>query len=211
MPPHDLFERRLRARGADIVAGIDEAGRGPLAGPVAAAAVILDPGDMPEGLDDSKLLPAARREALFDEIMGRALAVGIGFASVAVIDRINIRQATFAAMRQAVAALSLRPACLLIDGNDPPPHLPCPAETVIKGDTLSVSIAAASIVAKVLRDRLMVRLHEVHPVYDFKAHKGYATAAHRAAIAAHGLSPHHRRLFCTPQAGPARNGLAKKS
>ncbi len=211
MPPHDLFERRLRIRGADIVAGIDEAGRGPLAGPVAAAAVILDPGDVPDGLDDSKLLPAARREELYDEIMGRALAVGIGFASVAVIDRINIRQATFAAMRQAVAALSLRPACLLIDGNDAPPHLPCPAETLIKGDSLSVSIAAASIVAKVLRDRLMVRLHEIHPVYDFKAHKGYGTAGHRAAIAAHGLSPHHRKLFCTPRAEDARNVLAKKS
>ena len=176
---------------------MDEAGRGPLAGPVSAAAVVLDPQDLPEGLDDSKLLTPERRTELYAVILARAVAVGVGFASVAEIDRINIRQASFAAMRRAVAALSLRPVYLLVDGNDPPPTLPCPAEPIVKGDGLSVSIAAASIVAKVMRDRLMVRLHDQHPEYGFARHKGYATEVHRDAIRVHGLTSHHRRAFCT--------------
>ena len=197
LPPHLEFEERLFVSGYKLVAGVDEAGRGPLAGPVSAAAVILDPSDVPEGLDDSKALTAPDREALYGLIMLKALAIGIGFASVGEIDRINIRQATFAAMRRAVGALAQRPTYLLIDGNDPPSSLPCPADALVKGDALSVSIAAASIVAKVTRDRLMVRLHDQHPGYGFALHKGYATSAHREAIRRLGPSSSHRRTFCT--------------
>ena len=197
MPPHFRFEDRLMAGGYGLVAGVDEAGRGPLAGPVSAAAVIVDPCDVPEGLDDSKVLTATQREALFEQIMAKALAVGIGLASVAEIDRINIRQATLAAMRRAIGALARRPAYLLVDGNDPPPSVSCPVEAIVKGDSLSVSIAAASIVAKVTRDRLMVRLHDQHPGYGFALHKGYATSAHREAIRRLGPSSSHRQTFCT--------------
>lgn len=178
------------------MAGVDEAGRGPLAGPVSAAAVVLDPSDLPDGLDDSKRLTLAEREQCYILIMAKALAVGVGFASVAEIDTLNIRQATFEAMRRAVRALADRPGHLLIDGKDPPPALPCPALTIVKGDGSSLSIAAASIVAKVTRDRLMVRLDAHLPHYGFAAHKGYATAVHRLAIRTHGLSTHHRRAFC---------------
>ena len=177
------------------MAGVDEVGRGPLAGPVAAAAVILDPRDVPRGLDDSKALSPAQREALFAEIVARAAAVGIGLASAAEIDRINIRQATFAAMGRAVRALSTGPDHLLVDGVDVPPGLPCPARALVKGDALCLSIAAASIVAKVTRDRLMVRLGAVHPAYGFDRHKGYPTAAHRAALLRHGPTPFHRMSF----------------
>lgn len=176
---------------------MDEAGRGPLAGPVSAAAVILDPSNVPEGLDDSKALSVAQREALYELIMAKALAIGIGLASVAEIDRINIRQATFAAMRRAVGALAHRPSYLLVDGNDPPPSMCCPADALVKGDASSISIAAASILAKVTRDRLMVRLHDQHPGYGFALHKGYATSVHREAIRRLGPSTSHRRTFCT--------------
>ncbi len=195
MPPHDDWERDLRARGVARVAGIDEAGRGPLAGPVSAAAVILDLDDVPEGIDDSKALTPARREELFGLILGRAVAVGIGLASAAEIDALNIRQATFAAMRRAALALPLAPHHLLIDGRDVPPGLPCPARALVKGDALSLSIAAASIVAKVTRDRLMARLGALHPGYGFEAHKGYPTAAHRSAILRHGPTAFHRLSF----------------
>ena len=195
LPPHDQWERGLRAAGFPLVAGLDEAGRGPLAGPVSAAAVVLDPGDLPDGIDDSKALGAAQREALCAAILDRALAVGIGFASAAEIDALNIRQATFAAMRRAVRALPLAPDHLLIDGRDVPPGLPCPARALVKGDSLSLSIAAASIVAKVTRDRLMVRLGASHPDYGFAIHKGYPTAAHRAALARLGPTPFHRWSF----------------
>ncbi len=209
LPPHFGFEERLFAQGFRLVAGIDEAGRGPLAGPVSAAAVVLDPADIPEGLDDSKLLTPVEREERYSAIMAKAVAVGIGFASVAEIDAINIRQATFAAMRRAVRSLAFRPTHLLIDGKDPPPAMPCPLEAIIKGDGLSLSIAAASIVAKVTRDRVMIRLHAHHPGYGFDAHKGYATPVHRQAIIAHGLCVMHRRSFCSKvtmksdQAGPS--------
>ena len=196
LPPHYEVEQNLFTRGHRWVAGVDEAGRGPLAGPVSAAAVILDPDDLPDGLDDSKVLSPERRDKLYGVILARAVAVGVGLASVAEIDAINIRQASFAAMRRAVAALALRPTYVLVDGKDPPAALPCPVDTIIKGDGLSLSIAAASIIAKVARDRLMTRLHDQHPEYGFSRHKGYATAAHRAAIAVHGLTTHHRRLFC---------------
>ena len=186
------------------MAGVDEAGRGPLAGPVSAAAVILDPAAVPPGIDDSKALTAERREALFVAILDAALAVGIGLAPAAEIDAHDIRQATFAAMRRAVRALGIAPDHLLIDGRDVPPGLPCPARALVKGDTLSLSVAAASIVAKVTRDRLMARLDVAHPAYGFRSHKGYPTAAHRAALLRHGPTPYHRLSFgSVARSGPS--------
>ncbi|MGA2639068.1 ribonuclease HII [Methylocella sp.] len=193
--PDFRLERRLLKRGVWPVAGVDEAGRGPLAGPVAAAAVILDPQNLPRGLNDSKLLTPDAREKLFEAIMARALAVAVGFATAAEIDAINIRQATFIAMRRALAALAESPAYVLVDGNDLPESLCCSGETIVKGDGAILSIAAASIVAKVARDRLMRRLCAVHPAYGFSRHVGYATEAHLAAIEAHGPCPYHRLSF----------------
>ena len=194
-PPHFDNERASQEAGVWPVAGIDEAGRGPLAGPVAAAAVILDPLDIPRGLADSKQLDSRRREELFEEILLRAKAAAIGLASAAEIDRVNIRQATFLAMRRACAGLALRPAFALIDGRDVPPGLPCPARAIIKGDAISQSIAAASILAKVTRDRLMTRLAAHHPAYGFDAHMGYPTALHRDAVLGFGPTPFHRMSF----------------
>ena len=188
-------ERALIRAGVWPVAGVDEVGRGPLAGPVAAAAVILDPARLPRGLADSKALSAAAREEAFEAIMDRALAVAIGFAPAAEIDRVNIRQATFAAMRRALSALALRPAHALVDGSDAPPGLNCPAETIVKGDAACLSIAAASIIAKVTRDRLMRRHDRVWPQYGFASHMGYGAPAHMAAIREHGACPLHRRSF----------------
>ncbi len=200
MAPHFKFERRLAREGFRLVAGIDEVGRGPLAGPVTAAAVILDSRNLPEGLDDSKKLSAATRERLAESIFARALAIGVGFAPSAEIDHINIRQATHMAMRRAIRGLSVAPAHLLIDGNDLPPDLPCPATTIVKGDGLSLSIAAASIVAKVTRDRLMKKLDRIHPVYGFARHSGYGTKAHLAAIAEFGPCEFHRFSFAPMKA-----------
>ncbi len=188
-------ERKLLRRDIWPVAGVDEAGRGPLAGPVAAAAVILDPANLPRGLNDSKLLAREERERLYEAIMARAVAVAVGFASAAEIDAVNIRQATFRAMRRALAALSAPPRYVLIDGNDLAPGLCCEGETIVKGDGAVLSIAAASIIAKVTRDRLMTRLCAIHPVYGFSEHVGYATPAHLAAIEAHGPCPYHRLSF----------------
>lgn len=193
--PHFKREKRLASQGLWPVAGIDEAGRGPLAGPVAAAAVILDPGNLPKGLNDSKLLSSEVREMLFDDIMQRAVAVAVAFSSAAEIDRINIRQATLSAMRRALASLSTAPSYVLVDGNDLPAKLVCAGETIVAGDASSLSIAAASIIAKVTRDRLMRRLCPHHPQYGFSQHFGYATKAHREAIARHGPSPFHRMTF----------------
>ena len=193
--PTFRLERSLLRQGIWPVAGIDEAGRGPLAGPVAAAAVVLDPKNIPLGLNDSKLLPPDVREVLYEEIVARALGVSVSFASAAEIDAINIRQATFAAMRRALAALAVLPSHVLIDGNDLPPCLVCKGETLIKGDARSASIAAASIVAKVTRDRLMRRLCPLYPAYGFARHAGYATRAHLSAIAQHGPTPYHRLSF----------------
>lgn len=193
--PHFRRERALLRRGAGPVAGTDEVGRGPLAGPVCAAAVVLDPARVPKGLDDSKKLAPDAREALYDLIMERALSVGVAFASAAEIDRINIRQASHLAMRRALAALSLVPGYVLVDGNDLPARLICTGETLIKGDGSSASIAAASIVAKVTRDRLMRRLCTLHPVYGFSRHVGYPTRDHLAALATHGASAFHRMSF----------------
>jgi len=193
--PDFRAERDLRERGFWPVAGIDEAGRGPLAGPVAAAAVILDPGKLPRGLNDSKQLTPGERDRLYDEILLHASAVSVAFASAAEIDQINIRQATFLAMRRALFALSAAPKYVLIDGNDLPPDLRVPAETIIKGDALIASIAAASIIAKVTRDRLMRRVCRLYPAYRFSQHFGYGTKAHIAAIAEHGPCPFHRLSF----------------
>ncbi|VFU10438.1 ribonuclease HII [Methylocella tundrae] len=200
--PDFRMERKLLKRDVWPVAGVDEAGRGPLAGPVAAAAVILDPHNLPRGLNDSKLLTAEERESLYEAIMARALAVAVGFSSAAEIDAVNIRQATFRAMRRALAALASPPRYVLIDGNDLAPGLCCEAETIVKGDGAILSIAAASIVAKVTRDRLMRRLCAVHPVYGFSRHAGYATPAHLAAIEAHGPCPFHRMSFSPFRAAP---------
>jgi ribonuclease HII len=194
--PDFAFEREQRARGARWVAGVDEVGRGPLAGPVGVAAVILSPdAPPPPGIDDSKKLGRARREALFPLILESALSVSIAFASAEEIDRYNIRGATLRAMARAVAGLSLRPDFALIDGRDVPEPLPCPAHALIDGDALSLSIAAASIVAKVARDRLMARLDRPFPGYGFCDHAGYATRAHLQALARLGPTPLHRRSF----------------
>ena len=176
------------------VAGIDEAGRGPWAGPVVAAAVVLDAAQVPEGLDDSKKLTAKRREARFEEISELA-EVGVGIASVEEIDRMNIARANDLAMARAVEALPLRPAFLLIDGNWVPRDLDIAARAIPKGDTLSLSIAAASIIAKVTRDRIMRALAEAHPGYGWERNQGYGTAEHAAALARIGVTEHHRRSF----------------
>lgn len=188
-------ERALIHAGAWPVAGVDEVGRGPLAGPVVAAAVILDPERLPDGLADSKALTPRRREILHDVVLSQALAVAVGFAPAGEIDRVNIRQATFAAMRRAARALAVRPAFALVDGNDLPPGLPCAGETIVKGDAASLSIAAASIVAKVTRDRLMARMHLTWPHYGFANHMGYGVKAHLEAIRAYGPCPLHRMSF----------------
>jgi len=193
--PHFRYERQLAKDAVWPVAGMDEVGRGPLAGPVAAAAVILDPKRLPKGVNDSKALTAEARVAAYDEIMRHALAVSVAFASAAEIDAINIRQASLTAMRRALAALALAPRYVLVDGNDLPPSLRCAGEAIIGGDARSLSIAAASIVAKATRDRLMARLCQLYPVYGFSRHVGYATPEHLAAIAKHGPSPFHRLSF----------------
>lgn len=184
-------------QGFGPVAGLDEAGRGPLAGPVAAAAVILDPKNIPAGLDDSKKLTATARATLYDEILARALCVSIALSPAAMIDAINIRAASLDAMRRATAGLALRPGFALVDGRDVPPGLCCPGCALVRGDAVSASVAAASIVAKVTRDRLMLRLHAHAPAYGFAAHKGYGTAEHLAALGGHGRSCWHRTSFRT--------------
>ncbi|HET9069660.1 MAG TPA: ribonuclease HII [Amaricoccus sp.] len=184
----------LESAGPHPVCGIDEVGRGPWAGPVVAAAVILDPAAIPEGLNDSKLLPAPRREALAAEIR-RVACVGVGVASVAEIEAMNILQASFLAMRRAVARLPRRPALALVDGHMHPPGLACPCRPVVGGDGLALSIAAASIVAKVTRDAMMVALSQQFPGYGWETNMGYGTRAHAAGLQRLGVSPHHRRSF----------------
>jgi ribonuclease HII len=194
--------------GWELVAGVDEAGRGPLAGPVAAAAVILDPDILPAGLNDSKAMTEAARETAFTEIMQKALAVSFALLPPADIDRLNIRGATLEAMRRAVLGLSIAPHRVIIDGRDIPPGLHFPdlgfsCRAIIGGDATEPAISAASIVAKVMRDRLMIRLGAEIPAYGFEIHKGYGTAKHRAAIKAHGGLVHHRQTFT-----PFKNGTA---
>ena len=187
--------------GPGLVAGVDEVGRGPLAGPVVAAAVILDELKPVKGLRDSKALSARRREALFDQIMARALCVSIAEATPDEIDRLNILQATMLAMQRAVERLRLPPTRVLVDGNRLPP-LKVPAQAIVKGDAKVLAISAASIVAKVHRDRLCVDLHARFPVYGFDGHKGYPTAEHLLALREHGPCSEHRRSFA-----PVREAL----
>lgn len=177
-----------------LVAGVDEAGRGPLAGPVVAAAVILDDLHPVAGLADSKKLTPVRREKLYDEIRAKALCFCIAEASVEEIDRLNILQATMLAMRRAVMGLRLKPVMVLVDGNRLP-VLDVPAEAIVKGDALVPSISAASILAKVHRDRWCLQVHEEFPQYGFAGHKGYGTAAHMDALREYGACVHHRRSF----------------
>jgi ribonuclease HII len=180
------------------VAGVDEAGRGPLAGPVVAAAVILDPTNIPDGIADSKVLAPEVRLILYQRILVTA-QVGVGVAGVDRIDAENILNASLSAMADAVAELSRRPRLALIDGNKVPPRLKCAARAIVRGDAKCVSIAAASIVAKVTRDAMMIELGRAFPAYGFERHKGYPTPEHQAAIARHGVTPHHRRSFKTVQ------------
>ena len=177
-----------------LVAGVDEAGRGPLAGPVVAAAVILDDVNPIQGLADSKILTEKKRERLFDEIRAKALCCCIAEASVEEIDRLNILQATMLAMRRAVEGLRLKPGKVLVDGNRLP-VLRVPAEAIVKGDATVQAISAASILAKVHRDRQCVAMHEAHPQYGFATHKGYGTAEHLEALRLHGAMHWHRRSF----------------
>ncbi len=188
------YEQKYWDLGILHIAGIDEAGRGPLAGPVVASAVIFPQGVLIDGVNDSKKLTEKKREELFHFIYEKALAVGIGIVSHDVIDKINILQASFLAMNKALALLKIKPQQLLVDGNFFR-HETYPVENIIKGDSLSHSIAAASIIAKVTRDALMVELHEQYPQYGFAKHKGYGTKAHIDAIRQHGYSPIHRRSF----------------
>lgn len=188
------YEQQAVEDGYETICGIDEAGRGPLAGPVCAAAVILPRGLVIDGLNDSKKLTPKRREALYDEITAEAVAYGIAFADEKEIDRINILQATFVAMRRAMDALSLRPDAALVDGNRDP-RLGIPAYCIVKGDGKSPSIAAASILAKVTRDRLMEKLDREFPQYQFARHKGYPTALHYEMLEKYGVSPVHRKSF----------------
>jgi ribonuclease HII len=196
MKPSFRHERERYAEGARFVAGVDEVGRGPLAGPVGVAAVIFArDAKPPKGIDDSKKLDRAKREALVPLILEQAVAVSVAFASAEEIDRYNIRGATLRAMARAVAGLSVRPCYALIDGRDVPDPLACPAKAIVDGDELSLSIAAASIVAKVARDRLMARLDSHYPDYGFAGHCGYGTPAHLAALARLGPTPLHRKSF----------------
>jgi ribonuclease HII len=189
-----LLETALSARVGGLVCGVDEAGRGPWAGPVSAGAVILNPDDLPPGIDDSKALTEKRRAALEPEIKARALAWGVGFASVEEIDELNILHATGLAMCRAIESLTLQPVAALVDGNYRF-KLPCEIQTVVGGDGLSLSIAAASILAKTARDRLMIDLDAQYPGYGFAGHKGYNAPAHTAGLNALGLCPAHRRSW----------------
>ena len=203
MPPEQVaFDWETPA----LVAGVDEAGRGPLAGPVVAAAVILDDCQPIAGLADSKKLSAARREALYDEIRAKALCCCIAQASVEEIDRLNILQATLLAMQRAVAGLRLKPGLVLVDGNRLP-LLEMRAEAIVKGDAKVAAISAASILAKVARDRGLEQLDRLHPQYGFIRHKGYGTPEHLQALRVHGPCPEHRRSFA-PVAEAERSRLA---
>lgn len=202
------YDRDAKLEEDESLVGVDEAGRGPLAGPVVAAAVQLDLNVPIEGINDSKKLSATKRERLYELITDQAVGWGVGMASPEEIDRINILEATFCAMRRALDALALDKALVLVDGNrtirqvdDKRQH------AVVEGDSKSASIAAASIIAKVTRDRMMREYHEQHPVYGFDSHKGYATRHHREAIIAHGLCTIHRRTFCANLAAQTRLAL----
>ncbi len=193
MPDYE-YESKASAMGYGNICGVDEAGRGPLAGPVYAAAVILPQGLVIEGLNDSKKLSEKKRELLYDKVIENAVAWSVGISTEQEIDEVNILQATYLAMRRAVEGLEVKADYALIDGNRMPP-LSIEGETVIKGDSLSMSIAAASIIAKVSRDRFMLEIDKKYPEYQFSKHKGYGTALHYEMIEKYGISPVHRRSF----------------
>lgn len=193
--PDFEFELKAKEKGFKVVCGVDEAGRGPLAGPVCAAAVILPENVEIEGLNDSKKLTEAKREKLFDIILEKAISYSVAFGTVEEIEEHNILNATFLAMNRAIEGLQVRPDYALIDGNRVPKGITVECETVVKGDAKSASIAAASVLAKVTRDRLLLRYAEKYPEYGFEKHKGYGTAAHYDAVRAHGLCPVHRPSF----------------
>ncbi|WP_457653339.1 ribonuclease HII [Rhodocaloribacter sp.] len=195
MPPTLETEHLLWSRGYRRLAGVDEAGRGCLAGPVVAAAVVFPPGVTVDGVRDSKKLSPARREAVLAEIRAKAEAIGVGLCSPEEIDRLNILWAAMEAMRRAVEALTPAPDFLLIDGDRCFPEPPLPYRTLVRGDQRSHTIAAASIVAKTTRDHFMRDLHEAHPVYGWDRNVGYPTREHYAALAEHGPTPYHRRSF----------------
>lgn len=201
--PDFSFELAARAKGAQIVAGVDEVGRGPLAGPVTAAAVVLDPANIPDGLNDSKKLTAARREILGEWIMAQC-EWSTAHVSVEEIDRLNIYHASHLAMCRAVVGLPRLPDHVLVDGNRIPRDMPTRSEAIVKGDARSLTIAAASIVAKLLRDRIMVDLAQQHPGYGWEVNAGYPTPAHKRALLDLGVTPHHRRSF-----RPVHNILCK--
>ena len=194
MGPSFKFETRLWRAGYPRIAGVDEAGRGPLAGPVVAAAVVLDPDQVPDGLNDSKRLTAKKRNVVLQDILTRA-EVGVGLASVEEIDALNILYASHLAMVRAVAALNAEPAHVLIDGNLVPRDMRIPATAIVKGDSLSLSIAAASIVAKTRRDAIMWDLAQQYPGYGWERNQGYPTKCHKEALQNLGVTPHHRRSF----------------
>lgn len=190
------YENALYDKGYDMIAGIDEAGRGPLAGPVVACAVVLKKGEYIEGLNDSKKISPKKREKLYDEIIEKCLSYSLGIVDNEVIDKINILEATRLAMKEAIEGLEIKPDYLLIDAET---HVKTdiPLKGIIKGDSLSVSIAAASIIAKVTRDRMLVEFDKQYPEYEFSKHKGYGTALHIQKIGELGLTPIHRKTFCT--------------
>ena len=191
--PDFSIENQVKSKGFKFVCGVDEAGRGPLAGPVCAAAVILN--EEIEGLNDSKKLSEKKREALFDEIKEKSVSFSIAFASVEEIEECNILNATYLAMNRAIEGLNVKADFALIEGNRVPTGITVPCETVVKGDAKSCSVAAASILAKVTRDRLMLEEDKKYPEYNFKKHKGYGTKEHTDAILKYGMSPYHRPSF----------------
>lgn len=190
-----LYEKEAIENGYNIVCGVDEAGRGPLAGPVFSAAVILKTGEDIEGLNDSKKISEKKRELLFDVIKERAVDYSVAFATEEEVDELNILNATFLAMKRAICGVKVKPQIALIDGNRLPSDLGMPARAIIKGDSLSASIAAASILAKVSRDRLMREISEIYPEYGFEKHKGYGTKLHEEALQKYGPCKIHRRSF----------------
>lgn len=193
--PDFQYEKEAMAKGYKLVCGVDEAGRGPLAGPVCAAAVILPESIEIDGLNDSKKLTEKKREALFDVIKEKALAYSIAFATVEEIEEFNILEATFIAMNRAIDSLKTKADFALIDGNREPKGITIPCQTIIKGDAKSQSIAAASVLAKVSRDRLLLEYDKEYPEYNFRKHKGYGTKEHTDLILKHGVCPIHRKSF----------------
>jgi len=196
--PHYSNESHLKKQGFHFIAGVDEAGRGPLAGPVVAAAVILDHHNLPIGVNDSKRLSAKQRQEIFSEILHHALSIGVASLCAAAIDGGNIRQMTLEAMRRAIQALAILPDHALIDGRDIPTHLPCPADSLIRGDQISLSIASASIIAKVTRDHMMKQAAIDFPAYGFDKHAGYGTKYHCLALQQHGAVPRLHRFTFAP-------------